>query len=58
MNLEDNVREALVAELQRQLCPPDGHFHHNAEESVAEVRGRLDLDALSMAVVGALAGGP
>ena len=59
MNMEEHVREAVVGELTRQAeeshgalrtgQPKDGRLH---------VEGDLDLDALAMAVVGSVAGGP
>jgi hypothetical protein len=57
MDMEEQVREAIVAELKRQAEAGDG-LSVSAEEASLSVDGRVDLDALAMAVVGALAGGP
>ena len=57
MDMEEQVRDALLAELKRQSdasglsVTPEG-------EGAARVEGRIDLEALAMAVVGAVAGGP
>ena len=59
MNLEGQVRDALAAELKRQLAEqPDGFRQDPADPARVEVRGRLDLEELAMAVVGWVAGGP
>jgi hypothetical protein len=57
MDMEEQVREAIVAELQRQSEAGEG-LSVNADDEAMSIQGRIDLDALAMAVVGALAGGP
>lgn len=59
MDMEDQVREAVVGEIARQAEASDGAI--KAECSAPgrlRVEGEVDLDALAMAVVGAVAGGP
>ena len=57
MDLEEQVRDAILSELTRQseaggaAVQPDG-------ESAVIIEGRVDMEALAMAVVGAVAGGP
>ena len=57
MDMEEQVRDAILAELKRQS---DGGGLEVAPEGpgAARVEGRVDLEALAMAVVGAVAGGP
>ena len=57
MDMEGQVRDAIMAELKRQA---DGDELTVAAdgEGAATVQGRVDLEALAMAVVGAVAGGP
>ncbi len=57
MDLEDRVREAILAELQRQADRPD-LVVRTLDPPFVDVRGRIDLDELAMALVGTLAGGP
>jgi hypothetical protein len=57
MDMEEMVRDAVVAELKRQA--EAGGLSFAAEgEGAAAVQGRVDLEALAMAIVGAVAGGP
>ena len=59
MNMEDQVREAILAELQRQSEIGERRLSFQAdEEDGVTIDGRVDLDELAMAVVGAVAGGP
>ena len=59
MNMEDQVREAIVEELQRQAEAGDGKLTLKPEgNDLLTVQGRVNLDELAMAVVGAVAGGP
>jgi hypothetical protein len=57
MNLEDNVRDALVAELRRQADRRDLSFREEGE-GFARIEGRVNLEELAFAIVGALSGGP
>lgn len=59
MNMEDQVREAIVEELKRQAESGDGRLTLTPEgNDLLTVQGRVNLDELAMAVVGAVAGGP
>jgi hypothetical protein len=58
MDMEDQVREALVAELRRQAEAEEGALQLAEEEGALTLSGRIDLDELTMAIVGSLAGGP
>lgn len=59
MNMEDQVREAVVQELNRQALDSHGELRAGApKDGRMHVEGDLDLDALAMAVVGSVAGGP
>ena len=57
MDMEEQVRDAIVAELKRQ-ADAGGLTVRPEGEGAATVDGRVDLEALAMAVVGAVAGGP
>jgi hypothetical protein len=58
-NLEDRIREAIVSELKRQAEVREGELNVREEgETRLRIDGSVDLDELSMVVVGALAGGP
>ena len=57
MDMEEQVRDAIVAELKRQ-SDGGGLSVRTEEEGAATIQGRVDLEALAMAVVGAVAGGP
>jgi hypothetical protein len=58
-NLEDRIREAIVSELKRQAELREGELNVREEgETRLRIDGSVDLDELSMVVVGALAGGP
>ncbi len=59
MNMEDQVREAIVDELKRQAEAGEGRLKLDPEgNDLLTIQGRVNLDELAMAVVGALAGGP
>lgn len=59
MNLEDQVREAIIAELRRQSeAAEQGLRVKTGEAEMITIEGRVNLDELTMAVVGSLAGGP
>jgi len=59
MNIEDQVREAIVAELKRQSEAGQQGLHvQTGEAEMITIQGRINLDELTMAVVGSLAGGP
>ena len=59
MNIEDQVREAILAELKRQSEAGEQGLHvRTGEAETITIEGQVNLDELTMAVVGSLAGGP
>lgn len=59
MNLEDKVRETIIAELRRQAEVGNQGLRVDARASeMMTIEGRVNLDELAMAIVGSLAGGP
>jgi hypothetical protein len=59
MDMEQQVVEALVAELQRQAEGPESRLEVGTPEAGAlTVNGVVNLEELAMALVGAVAGGP
>ncbi|PAP92611.1 hypothetical protein [Mesorhizobium wenxiniae] len=56
--MEEKVREAIVTELERQaeVSPSKLRISVRDEELVAD--GKIDLDGLATAIVGAVAGAP
>lgn len=59
MDLEDQVRDAVVGELTRQAEASEGRLKAERQgDGKLRVEGEVDLDALAMAVVGSVAGGP
>jgi len=57
MDMEAQVREAILDELTRQ-AEAGGLKVDKAEGGAVTVNGRVDLETLAMAIVGAVAGGP
>ncbi|MDR7039283.1 MULTISPECIES: hypothetical protein [Methylobacterium] len=59
MDLQDRIRDAIVAELQRQAeAGEPAPTVDTTERGYAVIDGRIDLDALIMVIEGSLAGGP
>jgi len=58
MTVEDSIREAIVAELQRQVEISDGRLKVSETEDGVTVDGPINLDDLVMVVMGSVAGGP
>ncbi len=56
--MEDQVREAIIAELERQANAGPDRLTVKTDSRSAFVEGDLDLDGLAMAVVAAISGGP
>lgn len=56
--LEENFKEAIVGELQRQAAnrPQSLRVESSSEQLI--VNGRIDLAELAMVIAGAVAGGP
>ena len=57
MDMEEQVRDAIVAELKRQSDGGELSVRDEGEGAV-RLEGTVDMEALAMAVVGAVAGGP
>ena len=58
MDMEASVGDAIVAELERQAEAGEGALRVRRDDGGLVIEGRVDLEALAMAVVGAVAGGP
>ncbi|SDA24628.1 hypothetical protein SAMN02799622_03494 [Methylobacterium sp. UNC378MF] len=59
MNLDNALRDAVVAELKRQAEAEDPAPQVDlSEPGYARITGRIDLEALLMVIAGAVAGGP
>jgi hypothetical protein len=59
MNLDNALRDAIVAELKRQAEAEDPAPQVDlSEPGYARITGRIDLEALLMVIAGAVAGGP
>ncbi len=58
-NLEDNIRESIIAELQRQAEVQEGALKVAVEgPTMIRIEGPVNLDELAMVVVTSVAGGP
>ncbi|HEX2256666.1 MAG TPA: hypothetical protein VHG92_08205 [Afifellaceae bacterium] len=59
MSAEDNLREAIIAELRRQAANKEGELRVEAvDDSHVTIEGRVNTDDLVMVILGSLAGGP
>ena len=58
MDMQQQVREAIVEEIKRQAEAGSCVIVGEEGEERLQVEGRVNLDELAMAVVGAVAGGP
>ena len=56
--IEDAVRDAIVAELERQAAGRPQALNVRKDDANFTVDGSINLDELVMAVLGAVAGGP
>jgi len=56
--LEEKVKQAIIDELKRQADLHPGSLQVSPAETTILVNGKIDLDDLTMVVIGALAGGP
>ncbi|WP_201026300.1 hypothetical protein [Paramesorhizobium deserti] len=56
--MEDEVREAIIAELERQAEANPSKLRVSANQDQLTANGEINLDELAMAIVGAVAGGP
>jgi hypothetical protein len=58
MTLDDNIKQAIVAELTRQSEAGERPLKVSTDDAaVLTIEGQVDLDDLAMVIVGALAGG-
>lgn len=58
MTVEESIRQAIVAELQRQAEISEGRLTVAETEAGLTLDGPVDLDELVMVVMGSVAGGP
>ena len=58
MDAEAQVVRAMTQELQRQAEAAPGELTVSELPTALQVSGRVDMEALAAAVVGAIAGGP
>ncbi|HEX8660251.1 MAG TPA: hypothetical protein VF686_00180 [Brevundimonas sp.] len=58
MDLQAQIVEAIRLELARQSGGAGAALNFSDDEGRAKVNGSLDLEALAMAISGAVAGGP
>ncbi len=56
--IEQQVREAIVAELERQAAAKPDKLKVERGDDELRVSGDIGLDELVMAVIGSVAGGP
>lgn len=56
--MANQIRDAILTELQRQSEDPDQDLRFSRSESGLVVDREIDLDALVFVIVGSLAGGP
>lgn len=56
--LEEKIKDAIVTELKRQAEKRPDTLKVSASETRLAVDGEIDIDALAMAIVGSVAGGP
>jgi hypothetical protein len=54
---EEKLKEAIIGELERQAADQPESLKVNSSGDLV-VNGKIDIDALAMAVAGAMAGGP
>ena len=58
MEMQEQLREAILEELNRQAETGTLEVKAASEPSSVEIGGRLNLDDLVMVIAGTLAGGP
>ena len=56
--MEKQIREALIAELERQAAAKPQQLEVKSQGEVLSIKGEVNVDELVMAVAGSLAGGP
>lgn len=58
MDLQVQIREAMLAELQRQASERPNELEVRKADGRVEIKGTVDLDDLVMVAVSSVAGGP
>ena len=58
MELQEQMREAMLAELERQASERPQELQVDRKDDRVEIRGIVDLDDLVMVAVSSVAGGP
>lgn len=58
MDLQTQIRDAMLAELKRQAADRPEDLQVSERDRRVEIRGSVDLDDLVMVAVSAVAGGP
>jgi hypothetical protein len=58
MELQEQMRKAMLAELERQASERPQELQVQRKEDRVEIRGIVDLDDLVMVAVSSVAGGP
>lgn len=58
MDLQEQIREAMLAELQRQASERPQELEVRSVDGRVEIKGTVDLDDLVMVAVSSVAGGP
>lgn len=58
MELQEQMREAMLAELERQASERPQELQVERKDDRVDIRGSVDLDDLVMVAVSSVAGGP
>ncbi|HEV7276802.1 MAG TPA: hypothetical protein VGN80_10975 [Devosiaceae bacterium] len=58
MDLQEQIRQAMLAELQRQASERPQELTVKSADGRVEINGTVDLDDLVMVAVSSVAGGP
>lgn len=58
MPLEETIQEAIISELERQRDSGADLRIESSDPTAVVINGKIDLEAVAMAIAGALAGGP
>jgi hypothetical protein len=58
MELQEQMREAMLAELERQASERPQELQVDRKDDRVEIQGIVDLDDLVMVAVSSVAGGP
>lgn len=58
MDLQEHIREAMLAELKRQAADRPRELQVETKGDRVEIRGEVELEELVMVAVSSVAGGP